>query len=139
MPEQNQEVDCDSIDWQYSGPSGIARDSKWLTKEDLPARDTVVTIESTPHLVGVMFQGKRRSPHTVALKFAGSDKLLRTAKVHRDTLAALSGSSECGAWHGLRISLYVDPTVTFGGRVVGGVRIRSESPPAKAATEAIAT
>lgn len=111
----------------YKGPSGIARDSVWLTAEDLPRdKDVVVEIESVNLRRNVTFQGGRKKPAIISLKFKGKDRELGLNATNRKTLAMLFGSSECGAWFGKRVALYVDANVRFGNDTVAAVRIRAK-------------
>ncbi len=47
-------------------------------------------------------------------------------------IAAITGSEETDNWIGKKIVLYDDPNVSFGGKLVGGIRVRA--PRGKAAT-----
>lgn len=40
------------------------------------------------------------------------------------------GSDETDDWIGQKIVLYVDPNVSFGGKIVGGIRVRKPKSPA---------
>lgn len=108
----------------YKGPSGMLKaDSDWLGVEDLPLdRDIPVTI-----LKVVMFQGAKfaggRTKDGGALVFDGKKKMLIINGDRRKTLVRLFGA-DTASWWGKRISLYVDPNVTFGGKQTGGIKIR---------------
>lgn len=96
----------------YKGPSGIARDSVWLTNEDLPHdRDVVVTIEAVIRRDGVKFQGGRVKPVTLSLKFVGRERELALNATNRMRLAAIFGTNECAQWFGRKIALYVEQGV----------------------------
>jgi len=110
----------------YKGPSGIARDSLWLTNEDLPHdKDVVVTIEAVFRRDNVKFQGGRTKPITLSLKFVGKDRELALNATNRKRLAALFDTNECSAWFGKRIALYVEQGVRKPDGTTGpAVRIR---------------
>lgn len=62
-----------------------------------------------------------------------------SAKTNREILKAAYGSAS-GAWRGKEVGFFIDPTVMYGGKAVGGVRIRcfapdpfADTPPAPAA------
>lgn len=113
---------------QYRGPSGAFRDSKWLTQEDLPeGKDVVVEIEDVLLRKNVVFQGGRKLPQSGWLKFNGFERELRVNAGHKKILNRLYGKL-VGGWIGKKVTLYVDPNVSVGGEIVGGVRMRTEAP-----------
>ena len=96
----------------YKGPSGIARDSLWLTNEDIPHdRDTVVTIDAVVRRDNVKFQGGRSKPVTLSLRFVGKQRELALNATNRKTLAALFASNNTGEWYGKRVALFVEQDV----------------------------
>lgn len=112
----------------YKGPSGIARDSTWLTNEDLPHdRDTVVTIEVVRLRRNLTMQGGRAKPIGLSLKFVGKSRELLLNATNRKTLAALFDTNECGAWFGKQIALFVEQDVRRPDGTKGpAVRIRAK-------------
>ena len=93
---------------EYRGPSGIARDSVWLTNEDLPHdRDTPVTIEAVVRRNNVVFLEGRKKPVALSLRFVGKQRELLLNATHRGTLATLFGSTNCAEWFGKQILLHV--------------------------------
>jgi len=113
---------------EYRGPSGIARDSNWLTNEDLPHdRDTVVTIESVILRRALKMQGGRPKDIALSLKFVGKGRELMLNATHRKTLAAVFGTNQCEAWFGKKIALYVEQGIRRPDGTVGpAVRIRAK-------------
>jgi hypothetical protein len=123
----------------YRGPSGIARESNWLTNEDVPHdKDTVVTIESVTLRRNLKMQGGRPKNVALSLKFVGKNRELMLNATNRKTLAALFQTNECGAWFGKRIALYVEqdvrrPDGTKGPAVrIRAKRIEQAAPPSEA-------
>jgi hypothetical protein len=119
----------------YKGPSGIARDSIWLTSEDLPHdRDTLVTIEAVVRRNNVTFQGGRKKLVMLSLKFVGKTRELGLNATNRKTLMALFHSNECAAWYGKRIKLFIQQGVRKPPDNTEGpaVRIRAERIPDQA-------
>ena len=41
-----------------------------------------------------------------------------------DLIAAIAGSEDSDDWYGTKIECYNDETICFGGRQVGGIRVR---------------
>ena len=112
----------------YKGPSGIARDSNWLTSEDLPHdKDSIVTIESVTLRRNLTMQGGRPKNVALSLKFVGKQRELMLNATNRKTLAALFQTNECGAWFGKRIALFVEQDVRRPDGTRGpAVRIRAK-------------
>ena len=100
------------IGTEYRGPSGIARDSTWLTNEDLPhASDTVVTIEGVYLRRELTMQGGRPKKNALSLKFTGKARELLLNATNRKTLAMLFGTNDTSAWFGKRVALFVEQDV----------------------------
>lgn len=120
----------------YKGPSGIARESNWLTNEDIPHdRDSVVTIETVIIRRNVQMQGGRPKSIALSLKFVGKSRELMLNATNRKTLAALFESNQCEAWFGKRVALFVEQDVRRPDGTRGpAVRIRAkrieQAPPA---------
>lgn len=103
----------------------------YLAKEDVT--DAVTAIIATVAMEPVREDnGDRMKP---VLRFA-QDQLrpLILNNVNWDTLEHAYGD-DSDAWLGRPVEIYCDPSVMFGGRRVGGVRVRvpREAPPAKPA------
>jgi hypothetical protein len=58
------------------------------------------------------------------LTFYESDKPLVLNSTNIQLCAKVFESEDTDHWVGQRIVLYVDPNVSFGGKVVGGIRVR---------------
>lgn len=61
----------------------------------------------------------------IVLYFDGLDKGLTLNKTNGDSLHEITGSKEVEDWVGKRIILFVDPSVMYMGKKVGGIRIKS--------------
>lgn len=95
----------------YRGPPGIARDSVWLTNEDLPHdRDTVAVIEAILLRKKLTFQGGRDKANGLSAKFQGKQRELLLNATNRKVLAALYGPNT-GDWYGRTIALFVEQDV----------------------------
>lgn len=109
----------------YTGLSGALRTSPWLASEDLVGLgDVEAVIEEVLIYDEVVFDGGRKEKNVPTLKFVGKQKqlVLRTS-ANRKTLVHMFGS-DTKAWRGKTIHLFHDPSVKFGGKNVGGIRIR---------------
>lgn len=56
--------------------------------------------------------------------FVGKEKGLVLNRTNADSLAEISGSDKTEDWSGTPVILFVDPSVMFGGKKVGGIRMR---------------
>jgi hypothetical protein len=112
----------------YRGPSGIARESLWLSSEDLPHdKDTEVTIESVVLRRNLTMQGGRPKVVALSLKFVGKQRELMLNATNRKTLGAIFETNECEAWFQKRILLFVEQGVRRPDGTRGpAVRIRAK-------------
>lgn len=58
------------------------------------------------------------------LTFHELDKPMTLNSTNGQIIAAIAGSGEFKDWIGLKVVLYRDPNVSFGGKLVGGIRCR---------------
>ena len=94
----------------------------YLRQEDVDG-DTLATISGAKEeLVGA---DKERC---LVVFFEELDKGLVFNATNINTCTALFGTDETDEWIGKRVTIYVDPNVMFGGKKVGGLRIKSGSP-----------
>lgn len=115
----------------YEGPSGIGRDSHWLTAEDLiEGKDATVTIENIILYPKVKFEAGRERLNYLGLKFKGKERILGLNATNRKALNAAFGNVVL-AWKGQSITLFVSET-QMAGETKKCVRIRN--PKARTAT-----
>jgi hypothetical protein len=109
----------------FTGLSGMLRTSPWLASEDLVGLgDVPAEIEDVLLYDEVAFDKGRKERNVPALKFKGKAKqlVLRTSANRRALVRMFGANTQ--AWRGQTIFLYHDPEVRFGGRAVGGIRIK---------------
>lgn len=111
----------------YRGPPGIARDSTWLTNEDLPHdKDTVLTIDAVLIRKNLKFQGGRDKPVGLSLKFKERQRELLLNAGHRKVLMSLYGPTT-GDWFARQVALFVEQDVRRPDGTTGpAVRIRAK-------------
>jgi hypothetical protein len=105
--------------------------SKYLKQADVPD-PVIVTVQGVKQ-VNMAKEGDAPE-HKWAIKFVEMDKpmVLNATNIH--VAAKVFGSDNTDEWKGKEIVLYTDPSVSFGGQVVGGLRFRGqEKAPVKAA------
>jgi hypothetical protein len=72
------------------------------------------------------------------LSFNESDKPLVLNSTNIQLCERIFGSDDTDNWVGKQIVLYTDPNVSYGGKVVGGIRVRAPRIKAKAAPVQVA-
>lgn len=102
--------------------------SKYLRKEDFKS-PTLVTIKG--HKKVEFKKDNGQVEHGYALEFDELDKPLslnktngeRIAAIVRDVYGVANMYSDFDNWVGKKIELFNDPSVDFGGKLVGGIRV----------------
>lgn len=96
--------------------------SAFLKKEDC-GRGILVTIESCEQ-TNVAKEG---APEDLkwALRFREVEKPMVLNSTNAQIIAKICGSEETDDWTGHMIVLYADPNISFGGKLVGGIRARA--------------
>lgn len=112
-------------------------ESDFLGQWDLPPGQDVVFIIERVEKFRVLQRRKVRDPRTgemrdekqrhIELTLRGQRKHFLANATNQAVIARLYGRF-IEAWEGKAISLYVDPSVTFGREQTGGVRVRPEVP-----------
>jgi hypothetical protein len=98
------------------------KSSKFLKRDDVGvgALGTIVGVEQ--HNVA-----KEGAPEELkwCLVLAEFDKPLVLNSTNIQLIEAITGSDDTDGWKGKQVVLYDDPTVSFGGKITGGIRIRA--------------
>lgn len=98
------------------------RNSTYLTQRDvenLSARERRVTVDR----VEAERVGEEKDLRLVTY-FVTLDKGLVTNMTNGEILSEIVGSTKTSDWHGADVEIYVDPSVGFGGKRTGGIRLR---------------
>lgn len=103
------------------------KESKFLRKEDCGAGILV-----TVHSVSQQNVAKEGAPEEMkwVLHLNEHEKPLVLNSTNGQIIAKITGSEDSDAWTGAELVLYNDPNVSFGGKLVGGVRARAPRKPA---------
>ena len=107
------------------------KQSNFLTRHDV-GKGMLVTIK------GDVFQenvAKSGAPEELryCIEFEEAEKPMVLNSTNGQIIAGITGSQESTAWAGHKIVLFDDPTVSFGGKLVGGIRVRApRNQPSKA-------
>ena len=100
------------------------RESKFLKQSDV-GKAVLWTIHGVEK-VNVAKEGAEPE-HKWALTFHENDKPLVLNATNIQLLEKILGD-DTDAWANKRIVLYVDPNVSYGGKIVGGIRVRAPKP-----------
>jgi hypothetical protein len=103
-------------------------ESKFLKKEDV-GRGMLVTISGCIQ-ENMAMEGKKPDMKW-CLEFTETDKPLVLNSTNIQLCEQICGSDDTDHWIGKRIVLYTDPNVSFGGKLVGGIRVRAPKVTAK--------
>ncbi len=100
------------------------KQSRFLTKEDCdpPVTVTVAGVEKT----NVAPAGEKTDEKYTML-FQEDLKPMVLNSTNGSLIARFLGSDDSDDWIGKQIVLYHDPSVTFAGKLVGGIRVRKVS------------
>ena len=109
------------------------KESKFLRKEDC-GQGILVTIEDCRQ----ENVAKDGAPEDLkwCLYVKGHEKPMVLNSTNGQIIAQITGSEDSDGWGGCQIVLYHDPNVSFGGKLVGGIRVRAPRKPGKPVTGA---
>lgn len=98
------------------------KNSNFLKKEDCEPPVLVTMREVTQENVA-----KEGAPQEMkwALHFNEVDKPMILNSTNGQIIAKITGSEETEDWTGHKVVLYHDPNVSFGGKLIGGIRARA--------------
>ena len=110
---------------QNNYDAGDIVSGSFIKKDDLSAGEQRFTIEG---VTKVTFKGRNGDADEDALQLELDDD--RQFSLNKTNILMLikAFGRKTGDWIGKTIVLYVDPTVMFSGRMVGGVRVRIPEP-----------
>lgn len=97
------------------------RESKFLKQSDI-GKAVLWTVHGIER-VNVAYEGAEPE-YKWAMSFHEHDKPLVLNTTNIQLCERIFGSDDTDHWAGRKIVLYVDPTVSYGGKVVGGIRVR---------------
>lgn len=97
--------------------------SKYLKQDDVPD-PVIVTVQGVKQ-VNVAKEGAEPEMKW-AIKFSEFElpMVLNSTNIH--LAAKITGSDDTDDWKGKELVLYSDPNVSFGGKLVGGLRFRGQ-------------
>jgi hypothetical protein len=110
------------------------RESKFLKQSDVGTA-VLWTVHGVER-VNVAKEGAEPE-YKWAMTFGESDKPLVLNSTNIQLCERIFDSDDTDDWANKKIVLYVDPNVSYGGKVVGGIRVRAPKKPAAAAAKPV--
>ena len=99
------------------------RESKYLKKEDCGEDGVQVTIIGVVEMNVAMEDQAPEMKWCLGVKEFSKPLVLNWTNIQ--AIERITGSDDTDDWAGKSIVLYEDPNVSFGGKTVGGIRIRA--------------
>src|SRR5688572_22175153 len=96
-------------------------ESKFLKKEEVGERGALVTINGVQQANVAMQGADPEMKWTLIFDELDKPMVLNSTNIHM--CAKACGSDNTDDWTGKKVVLYEDPNVSFGGKLVGGIRI----------------
>lgn len=98
------------------------KNSKFLTRHDV-GTGVLGTIQS----VSQMNVAKDGAPEELkwVMELAETEKPMVLNSTNAQLIAMITGSEDTDNWPGKKIVLYDDPTISFAGKLTGGIRVRA--------------
>lgn len=97
-------------------------ESKYLKRADV-GRGKLLTI--TECLQQNVAKESEKPEMKWVLFFAEEDKGMVLNRTNAELVAMFTGERNSDNWGGHKIVAYDDPTISFGGKIVGGIRVRA--------------
>lgn len=99
-------------------------ESKYMKKSDCEQRPILATIS---HLTRENLAMEDHQPEMkYVIHFQEADlKPMVLNRINAQLIAQITGSEETDDWAGKQIVCYNDPTVSFAGKLTGGIRVRA--------------
>ena len=119
-------TDLNSLSFEQLVPSK----SKYLAKDDVGENGMILTIKGVRMET---LESDDGNEDKVVLHFSENVKPMVLNRTNAQLIAFATGAKNAGEAKGKKIVVYNDPTVSFGGKIVGGLRIRKLTGAPKAA------
>ena len=99
--------------------------SKYLKKEDV-GRGVLVTIKGLARTNVAMEGEPPENKYVLYFNELEKPLVLNATNIHM--CAQTCGSEDTDHWIGKKLVLFTDPNVSFGGKLIGGIRLRAPRP-----------
>ena len=102
--------------------SMVPTQSRYLSKTDLPPGGATFTVRGFKR---EMVKGDDGEEQKTVMHFTDSEKPMILNKVNAELLILATGARTSGEAKGKQVGVWYDPTIMFGARRVGGLRLRA--------------
>lgn len=99
----------------------VPTNSKYLKKEDVGTDGVVLTIKGFKRET---IEGDNGDEEKVVMYFEENYNPMVVNRTNSQLIGIATGATHAGEAKGKQIIIYNDPTISFGGKVTGGLRIR---------------
>ena len=106
--------------------------SKYLTKDDVGEDGMILTIKGVRMET---LESDEGNEDKVVLHFQENVKPMVLNRINAQLIAVATGAKTAGEAKGKKIVVFNDPTVSFGGKITGGLRIKKMTGAPKAPAE----
>lgn len=107
----------------------VPTDSKYLRKDDVGEDGTILTIAGFSRET---VKGDDGDEEKVVMHFVEDVRPMILNKTNSQLLAQITGVRVAGEAKGKKLVVFNDPSVSFGGKITGGLRIKRIPGPARA-------
>lgn len=107
----------------------VPSDSKYLRKDDVGEDGTILTIKG---FTREMVKGDDGDEDKVVMHFVEDVRPMILNKTNSQLLATITGVRVAGEAKGKKLVVFNDPSVSFGGKITGGLRLKRIPGPARA-------
>jgi hypothetical protein len=117
----------------------VPKDSKYLSKEDVGEDGLILTVKG---FTMETMKGDNGDEDKVVMHFMEDMKPMILNRTNSQLISVATGAKVAGEARGKQIIVYNDPTISFGGKITGGLRIRKitgapKAAPARAESESV--
>ena len=107
----------------------VPSDSKYLRKDDVGEDGTILTIAG---FTRETVKGDDGDEDKVVMHFEEAVRPMILNKTNSQLLATITGAKVAGDAKGKKLVVFNDPSVSFGGKITGGLRLKRIPGPARA-------
>lgn len=101
---------------------GEMKESKYIKKEDVGEAGKNLTISRVDHQNIAKEGMPEEMRYVIFFKEAQKGMVLNWTNIQ--LIAKITGSEDTDDWSGKVVQLYEDPSISFGGEIKGGIRVR---------------
>lgn len=115
----------------------VPSDSKYLAKDDVGEDGVILTIKG---FKTETIKGDNGDEEKIVMYFEEPDfKPMIVNRTNAQLISIATGAAVAGEARGKKVVVYNDPTISFGGKITGGIRIKKVAgTPRQAADDSVA-